>query len=116
MTGRRLTFDEYMAGVPPKRRGRLEEMIGHIRAWYPRARIAIKYGMPMFETDGGWVAVANQKNYISLYTCSSEHIAPYKEKHSKVKSGKGCLNFRDSDEIYFEDLKAVVRHAMNAVK
>lgn len=111
-----MTFDEYMAGVPPKRRGRMEELIGHIRAWYPRAAIRIKYGIPTFETEGGWVAVANQKNYVSLYTCSPDHIAPYKEKHPGVKSGKGCLNFRDRDEIDFGGLKAVIRNAMTAGK
>lgn len=111
-----MTFDEYMAGVPPKRRGRMEELIGHIRAWYPRAAIRIKYGIPTFETVDGWVAVANQKNYVSLYTCSPDYIAPYKEKHPGVKSGKGCLNFRDGDEIDYEGLKSVVRHAMNAGK
>lgn len=110
------TFDEYMAKVPRARRGRLEEIIGHIRAWYPHSRVSIKYQIPTFEHEDGWVAVANQKNYVSLYTCSPEHIAPYKEKHPGIKSGKGCLNFRDADKIDYGDLKVVVRNAMSMKK
>ncbi len=111
-----MTIDEYMADVPPARQARLEHLIGHIRAWYPHANIRIKYGMPTFEMNSGWVAVANQKNYVSLYTCSPDHIAPYKEKHPDAKTGKACLNFRDADKIDFGALKAVVRSAMTAKK
>lgn len=109
-----MTIDEYMAGVPPGRRGRIEELIGHVRAWYPGVMISVKNGMPTLETSGGWVAVANRKDYISFYTCDPDHIAPYKERHPGVKSGKGCLNFRDRDEIDFGALKAVVRRSMSA--
>lgn len=111
-----MTIDEYMAGMPLERWRRMEELIGHIRTWYPRARIRIKYGIPTFEMENGWVAVANQKNYVSLYTCSPDHIASYKDKHPDAKTGKACLNFRDADEIDFGALKAVVRSAMTARK
>ena len=111
-----MTIDEYMAGVPQERLGRMEHLIGYIRAWYPQANICIKHGMPTFEMDDGWVAAANQKNYVSLYTCSPDHIAPYKKKHPEAKTGKACLNFRDADKIDFGALKAVVRSAMTAKK
>jgi uncharacterized protein YdhG (YjbR/CyaY superfamily) len=114
--GRAVTIDEYMAGVPPKRQGRMEHLIGYVRAWYPGAMISIKNGMPTLETAGGWVAVANRKEYVTLYTCAPEHIAPYVEKHPAVKTGKACLNFRDADQIDFGALKAVVRSAMTAKK
>ncbi|MEW6146155.1 MAG: DUF1801 domain-containing protein [Thermodesulfobacteriota bacterium] len=111
-----MTIDEYMAKVPAKRRGRMEEILGSIRSWFPGARISMKYNMPTFEVGDRWVAVANQKSYVSLYTCSEEHIAPYAEKHPAVRSGKGCLNFRDREVIYFKDLREVVSRAFNAEK
>ncbi len=57
----------------------------------PAANIRIKYGMPTFEMNSGWVAVANQKNYVSLYTCSPDHIAPYREKHPDAKPARRAL-------------------------
>ena len=72
----------------------------------------MKYLMPTFETADGWIAVANQKNYISVYTCSTDKIAPYTTKHPKTKCGKGCLNFRDSQEIDFGALAEVIRLAL----
>jgi uncharacterized protein YdhG (YjbR/CyaY superfamily) len=111
-----MTIDEYMAKVPAGRRGRMEEIMGSIRSWFPDARISMRYKMPTFEVGDKWVAVANQKSYISLYTCSEEHIAPYAEKHPAVRRGKGCLNFRDREVIYFKDLREVVTSALKGEK
>jgi hypothetical protein len=58
------------------------------------------------------VALASQKNYISLYTCSAENIATFKEKYGTIKTGKGCINFRDKDEIPLSDLDSVIQNAM----
>jgi uncharacterized protein YdhG (YjbR/CyaY superfamily) len=111
-----MTIDEYMAKVPAGRRGRMEEILGSIRTWFPDARISMKYNMPTFEVGDRWVAVGNQKSYVSLYTCSEEHIAPYTEKHPSVRRGKGCLNFRDSEVIHFKDLREVVSSALTGEK
>lgn len=111
-----MTIDEYIDKVPLDRRERILELIWHIKKWFPDTVVTMKYKMPTIEIDGNWVAVANQKNYISLYTCSQDHIAPYIEKYPDIKHGKGCINFRDNDEIHYEDLKNVVSSALNAKK
>jgi uncharacterized protein YdhG (YjbR/CyaY superfamily) len=107
-----MTIDEYMAKVPARRRGRMEDIIGSIRSWFPGARISMKYKMPTFEIGYRWVAVANQKSCVSVYTCSEEHIRSYIEKHPAIKCGKGCLNFRDREVIHFGDLREVVSSAL----
>jgi uncharacterized protein YdhG (YjbR/CyaY superfamily) len=109
-----MTIDEYMAKVPPARRGRVEGIMGRIRSWFPEARITIRYRIPTFVIGRNWVSVANQKGYVSVYTCSEEHIAPYIEKHPGIKHGTGCINFRDRDEIHFGDLREVVGRALKA--
>ena len=111
-----MTIDEYMQKVPPARRGRVEEIMGRIRSWFPDARITIRYGMPTFVIGRNWVSVANQKSYVSVYTCSGEHVAPYIEKHPGIKHGKGCLNFRDRDGIDYGDLMEVVNRALTMRK
>jgi len=70
------------------------------------------YKMPTYQVDDGWVAIANQKRYVSLYTCGYHHIADFKAKHPQIKTGKGCINFRQKDELPLDDLKAVVTHAI----
>ncbi len=62
------------------------------------------------------MALANQKHYISLYTCSAEHLAEFKSKHPDIKTGKGCINFKPGHEIPFEDVQAVVAHAIGHTK
>jgi uncharacterized protein YdhG (YjbR/CyaY superfamily) len=52
-----MTIDEYMAAVPHGRRGRMEGIIGRIRAWFPEARISMRYKMPTFEIGNNWVAL-----------------------------------------------------------
>lgn len=111
-----MNIDDYMEKVPLDRRERILEIIGHIKRWCREATVTMRYKMPTIEKDGNWVAVANQKNYISVYTCSPEHIAPYIEKHQDTRHGKGCLNFRDTDEIRYDDLKTVVSSALNRDK
>jgi uncharacterized protein YdhG (YjbR/CyaY superfamily) len=112
----KITMDQYMAKVPGDRRGRMELLIGSIRSWFPDAEISMKFKMPTFEIGDNWVAVGNRKNYISLYTCMEEHIAPYIENHPGIKYGKGCINFRDRDEIDYGALRAVVTNALIPVE
>lgn len=85
-----------------------------IKELYPDAEESMKYKMPTYTTAQGWVAVANQKSYISLYTCSSEHLASFKAAHPGIKTGKGCINFRDKDPIPLEDLKPVIHSAVTS--
>ena len=67
---------------------------------------------PTFERGEGWVAVANQKHHISLYTCSPQHLAEFRNRHPEAKCGKGCIRFPDRDDIPLEDLEPVIRSAM----
>ena len=83
---------------------------------YPDASIDMSYRIPIYRTGGTWVALANQKQYISLYTCSASHLESYKQKYPQQKTGKGCINFRDSDKIYYDDLELVIRHAIQFAK
>lgn len=83
---------------------------------YPDANIDMSYRMPTYKHGEGWVALANQKNYISLYTCSESHIESYRQKHPQQKTGKGCINFRVRDEIHYDDLESVIKHAFDSPK
>lgn len=106
------SVQEYFDVVPDTRRSQIKTLHTAIIECFPDATINMRYKMPTYLHGGGWVAIANQKNYVSLYTCSPAHLAMFREKHPDFKMGKGCINFRVKDKIPVEDVKAVIRHAI----
>jgi len=107
-----LELNEYMEQIPLARKARFASIRKLITSMYPQAEETMKYKMPTYHQGKGWVALANQKNYISLYTCSAEHLENFKKKYPGIKTGKGCINFRDRDEIPLNDLGSVIESAM----
>jgi uncharacterized protein YdhG (YjbR/CyaY superfamily) len=110
------TVKAYLDSVPDARRERLMKLHDLILKLYPGTELDMSYKMPTYRAGDGWVALANRKNHISLYTCGYHHIAPFKAKHPNIKTGKGCINFRDSDPLPMNDLEKVIRHAISHPK
>lgn len=102
----------YLEALPHERRSRLSSIVAKFEKLYPAATASMRYKMPTFEYEQGWVAVASQKHYISVYTCSAEHLEAFKAAQPKIKTGKGCINFKDSDDIPLDDLDSVIDSAM----
>jgi len=107
---------KYLEQVPPDRSRRFRELHELILKLFPKAVVELKHKMPIYSVGEGWVGLANQKHYISLYTCGYHHIEPFKKKHPKIKTGKGCINFRDGDNLPIDDIRTVVRHAIEHPK
>ena len=59
------------------------------------------------------VALANQKNYISVYVCAvedGEYLAEkYKDKLGKVNVGKSCIRFKKLEDLNLDELKRVIQ-------
>ncbi len=108
------TVSEYCASIPESRKSRVENFFEAISSAYPDVEISMRYKMPTFDYRGAWVAIANQKHYVSFYTCSAEHISEFKSKYPKIKTGKGCINFKDCDEFEMSDLSQVIRHVFES--
>lgn len=106
------TVQDYFDAISAPRKAHVQALHGAILECFPEATVDLKYNMPTYSHEDGWVAIANQKNYVSLYTCGAAHLKAFKQKHPDYKTGKGCINFRQKDTIPVEDVKAVVEHAM----
>ncbi len=106
----------YIEAVAAERGKRFHALHSLILELYPNAIVDMKYKMPTYSVDEGWVALANRKNYISLHTCGYHHIESFKSKHPEIKTGKGCINFRDKDDLPISDIKKVVKHAIEHPK
>lgn len=61
------------------------------------------------------VALANQKNYISIYICSlqdGQYIAEkYKNELGKVSVGKSCIRFKKIEDINLKTLGKILKIA-----
>ena len=106
----------YFDAVPDARKPLVQELHGLIIGLYPDARVDMSYRMPTYKAKEGWVAIANQKSYVSLYTCGAHHIAAFKKKYPGIKTGKGCINLELTDKVSATELRKVIRHAIEHPK
>ncbi|WP_237066112.1 iron chaperone [Microbulbifer guangxiensis] len=106
-------IDDYTCSLAPLRRERVEALHHFILTQYPDAQVSLQYRMPTYHHGKGWVSVASQRHHVSLYTCDRHHIQPYIDRHPDVKCGKGCLNFRDGDDIDWAALEPVLLSAFS---
>lgn len=88
MTDQTLSYEQFLDSLPPERRGEVERVWRAVRASVPdgyREEVTAKY--LTFKASGEWyVALASQKNYLSL------HLVPiyvYPELREKLDSGAG---------------------------
>lgn len=117
------TVAEYLAMLPPERKDTIRELHNFIRKTVPKlksyfASNMLGYGSFPYKNYKKepitWpiIALANQKNYISLYVCSVEagqYIAEkYKKELGKVSVGKSCIRFKKIDDVNLSALKKVL--------
>ncbi len=106
----------YFRKIPEGRRTRIKKIHALILKLYPKAFVSMGYKIPTYHLGGRWIALANQKRYVSLYTCDERHIKEFKKKHPTIKTGKGCINFQDKDTLPLADLRQVIVNAMKTPK
>jgi len=110
------SVEKYYTNLPKDRMRRINK----IRTLFLRSEKGLsetfKYKMPTFEKDGNWVALANNKNYISVYFCSEEMISNIKKKYPNINTGKGCVRLKDTDKILLKELKKSFLLAMRLKK
>lgn len=117
------TIEEYLGKVG-ERENDLRALDGIIRQSAPHLKPVlvsgmIGYGMMPYQTKsmkepGQWplVALAAQKNHISIYICAvidSEYIAEkYAHELGHVSVGKSCIRFKKTDDLNTATLKAIL--------
>ncbi len=114
---------EYIDSIMEPRKTEVEELDKLIKKTVPGLKPHFAYNMlgyGSFEYKNykkeivNWptVAVASQKNYISLYICALEngkYIAEkYKNDLGKVSVGKSCIRFKKVSDLNLEGIKKVL--------
>ncbi len=120
------TIEEYWDGLPEERREMLVKLHNLVIKAAPELQPNFLYNMPgygSFEYKNykgeiiNWptIAIASQKNYVSVYVCSLEkgkYLAEiYKERLGKVSVGKSCIRFAKLGDVKMAVLEEVIRLA-----
>ena len=109
-----LSLERYLDGLPPERRGEVEKVWRVVRGNVPGGYVEeVGPKFLTYKAGGEWyVALANQKNYISLYLMPLYVYPELKAKldasGKRLKCGKSCINFKRADELPLEVVAEVV--------
>lgn len=116
----------YMAALPAERVGPMKALDALIRKAVPKLKRHFAYNMIGYgsmkylnykkETiDWPILALASQKQYLSLYVCALEdgkYIAEkYKKELGKVSVGKSCIRFKKLEDLDPKGLAKVLKLA-----
>ncbi len=120
------TTKEYMSALPKERRDALEFLDTFIKKVVPKLKPVFAYNMPgygVFKYKNykkevvNWpvIAIASQKNYISVYVCAVSHGAYIAESHKKelgkVSVGRSCIRFKKIEDLNSKGLEKVLKLA-----
>lgn len=102
------TVDEYIASLPEKTQGLLQEMRKTIQQAAPEAKESISYGMPAYKLNGKpLVYFAAFARHIGFYATPTGHAA-FTEDLKKYKQGKGSVQFPLSEPLPLELIRRIV--------
>lgn len=118
------TPEEYIAAIDEPRRSQIQQLHDFIQKTVPKLKPVIIYGMIGYGLypyksksgrEGEWttMALASQKNYISVYvSCADKdgiYIAEkYKTQLPKANIGKSCIRFKKVEDIDLAVLKKIL--------
>ncbi len=118
--------DSYFACIDEPRRSQIVALDLVIQKAVPSLKPNFLYNMPGYGTfkyqnykkeiiDWPVVALASQKNYISIYVCSminGKYLAEiYKNKLGRVSIGKSCIRFKKIDDLNMAALRDLLKEA-----
>lgn len=120
------TVKEYLAAVPPERKAIIDFLHAFIQQTAPSlkshfAHNMLGYGSFPYKNykkemiEWPVIALANQKQYVSLYVCAvvdGKYVAETHAKElGKVSVGKSCIRFKKLEEVNLDALKKVLKLA-----
>jgi hypothetical protein len=120
------TVKEYLAAVPGERKEMVLAVHAFIKKAVPELKPYFASNMIGYGTfpylnykkeviDWPIIALANQKQYVSVYVCSivdGEYMAErYKKDLGNVRVGKSCISIKKVEDVNLPVLKKVINFA-----
>jgi uncharacterized protein YdhG (YjbR/CyaY superfamily) len=118
------THDQYIAEVEEKRRADIQVLHDMVREEAPELEPTMEFGMLGYGKyhykyksgrEGEWmkIGIANNKQYISLYSCAADddgYVAErYRGRLPKANIGKSCVRFKHLSDLDEETLRELIR-------
>jgi hypothetical protein len=118
--------EEYIEKIDEPRKSQIRQLHEFILKTLPKQKPfmisgMIGYGMFHYKSksgrEGDWclIALASQKNYISLYACSianGEYVAEkYKKDLPRANIGKSCIRFKKVEDVDLNVIKKLLIEA-----
>ena len=118
---------DYLESLPEERKKAILVLHNFIRKVSPKLKSHFAYNMLGYGSfpyknykkeviDWPIIALASQKNYMSVYVCAlenGEYLAEkYKDKLGKVSVGKSCIRFKKLEDLNLSELKLVLQKAI----
>lgn len=100
-------IEAYLSSLPEDRRAALEAVRTLIRESVPGVRETMRYRMPTYELNEVILAVASQKNYMSLYL-DVDLVGKYKAELAGLDCGKSCVRFRRLEQLPLDTVKKII--------
>jgi len=123
---KKMTPAQFIASLPPERREQVRALDTFIRKTVPALTPCLTgqmlgYGPYHYRYDSGRegdsavIALASQKNHLSLYVCAADgkgYVAErYRARLPKARIGKSCIRFKRVEELDLTVLAEVLREA-----
>jgi hypothetical protein len=120
------TVASYLASVPIERKETIDFLHHFIQKVAPKLKPNFIYNMLGYGSfpyknykkelvEWPVIALANQKNYMSIYVCSvtdGQYVAEkYKKQLGKVSVGRSCIRFKKLEDLHLPALKKVIQEA-----
>ena len=101
---------QYIEAIPETHKPLFDRLQSLILELYPDAEIVISYNLPMYKVRRGRVALGLWKNGVSVYGVPVE---TFKQLHPSIKTGKGSLNFKLTDELPEADIRDAINRGIS---
>jgi hypothetical protein len=100
----------YIDEIPESHKPLFDRLQSVILECYPDAEIVISYKIPTYKVGRGRVYLGLWRGGVSLHAVSTD---AFKERHPTIKTGRGSLNFKLTDELPEADIRDVIRRAID---
>lgn len=103
------TIDDYIGVFPPEVQASLEKIRCLVAEAAPKAKEAIKYGIPTFVLNGNLIHFAAYKTHIGLYPTPSI-IKAFREELEAYKTSKGAIQFPLAKPLPWPLIKRIISY------
>ena len=102
----------YIDALDPEHRTLFDHLHELILGELPDTDVVISYQIPIYRIGRRHVELnAGRRDGVTLTTTSPDHIEAFRRQHPEFKTNKASIQFRLSDAVPDDDVRAVIRRA-----